>query len=58
MLHKAIRNHDNIVYPKVGSKFNELVNVIKKAKDFGYTVNVHFMDLDREIALGRMIKSL
>lgn len=55
MLHKAIRNHDNIVYPKVGSKFNELANVIKKAKDFGYTVNVHFMDLDREIALGRMI---
>lgn len=55
MLHKAIRNHDNIVYPKVGSKFNELANVIRKAKDFGYTVNVHFVDLDREIALGRMI---
>lgn len=55
MLNKAIRNHDNIVYPKVGSKFNELSNVIKKAKGFGYTVNVHFVDLDREIALGRMI---
>lgn len=55
MLHKAIRNHDNIVYPKVGSKFNELSDVINKAKYYGYTVNVHFVDLDREIALGRMI---
>lgn len=55
ILHKAIKNHDNIVYPKVGSKFNELSNVIKKAKDHGYTVNVHFVELDREIALGRMI---
>ena len=52
----ALLNGDNIVLPKVGSNSHKLIdNYINTAKEMGYDVNVHFVDLDRNQALGRMI---
>lgn len=54
---KAIDNHENIVLPKVGSNADSLTkNFIQLAKKEGYKVNLHFVDLSREQALGRMLK--
>lgn len=40
--------------PKVGSDADKLMtDYIAYAKDAGYKVNVHFVDLDRNKALGR-----
>ena len=52
----AIARHENIVLPKVGSDVNKLLKTyIEPAKEAGYHVNVHYVDLAREKALGRMI---
>lgn len=48
---------ENIVLPKVGSDSTKLLNnYIQKAKLEGYKVYVHYADLDRNKALGRMLK--
>lgn len=53
---EALREGRNIVLPKVGSDADKLMeNYIAYAKDAGYKVNVHFVDLDRNKALGRMM---
>lgn len=52
----ALERGENIVLPKVGSDAEKLLKTyIEPAKQMGYTVNVHFVDLDRNKALGRMI---
>ena len=52
----AIIQGKNIVLPKVGSDANKLLmDYILPAKLQGYKVNVHFVDLDRNKALGRML---
>ncbi len=52
----AIMQGKNIVLPKVGSDANKLLmDYILPAKLQGYKVNVHFVDLDRNKALGRML---
>ena len=52
----AIMQGKNIVLPKVGSDANKLLmDYILPAKMQGYKVNVHFVDLDRNKALGRML---
>lgn len=57
---ESLKRGENIVMPKVGSNVNKLLqNTIAKAKVmYGYEVNVHFMDLDREKALGRVLSRL
>lgn len=56
VFYDALMQHKNIVIPKVGSKAQHLLNdYILPAKDVGYRVNVHFADLDRNKALGRML---
>lgn len=55
MLYSAIANKENIVYPKVGSDFKKLMKVISVAVEHGYSVNVHYVELNRNKALGRMI---
>jgi predicted ABC-type ATPase len=53
---RALKNHENIVLPKVGSNADDLVDAyINLAKKEGYKVNIHYVDLEREKALGRMI---
>lgn len=52
----AVARHENIVFPKVGSDARKLEReYIQHAKKNGYSVYVHFVDVPREIALGRML---
>lgn len=52
----ALDNHDNIVMPKVGSDPQWLLeDYIMPAKEAGYEVNLHFIDVDRNKAMGRML---
>ena len=51
----AIQNGENITYPRVGGDCAELTDIIAAVKKKGYSVYVHFNELDRNKALGRMI---
>lgn len=51
----AISKGENISYPRVGGDCEELKEYILKAKMQGYKVYLHFNDLDKNKALGRMI---
>lgn len=53
---QALKEGRNIVLPKVGSDADKLMkDYVSYAKDAGYKVNVHYVDLDRNKALGRMM---
>jgi Zeta toxin. len=54
-LQNSLRNHENIVLPKVGANPEKINEVVQVAKKLDYKVNVHFVDLEREKALGRML---
>lgn len=59
VLENALAKHENIVLPKVGSNANKLLdNIIASAKERNYEVNVHFVDLERDKTLGRMLGRL
>ena len=59
VLDNALANHENIVLPKVGSNVDKLFdNIITRAKEQGYEINVHFVDLERDKTLGRMLGRL
>lgn len=59
VLDNALERHENIVLPKVGSNADKLFdNIITSAKERGYEVNVHFVDLQRDKTLGRMLGRL
>ena len=51
----ALEKGENITYPRVGGDTTELINIAAIAKSKGYSVYVHFNELDRNKALGRMI---
>lgn len=51
----ALNKGENITYPRVGGDCTELQKIIATAKQKGYSVYVHFNELDRNKALGRMI---
>ena len=51
----ALEKGENITYPRVGGDTAELINIAAIAKSQGYSVYVHFNELDRNKALGRMI---
>ena len=56
VFYESICEKENIILPKVGSNPEKLIeHYIKPAKQLGYQVNVHFVDLDRNKALGRML---
>lgn len=53
---RSILNHENIVFPRVGSNSDKLIdNIIKLAKQQGYQVNLHYVYLERNMAMGRML---
>lgn len=54
-LFSALNKGENITYPRVGGDCTELQKIIATAKQKGYSVYVHFNELDRNKALGRMI---
>ena len=54
---KTLQDGDNIIIPKAGGDAQNLIdNYITRAKEYGYTINVHYVELPREKALGRMIR--
>lgn len=46
---------ENIVLPKVGANPEKLNRIIESAKALSYEINVHYVELEREKALGRML---
>ena len=53
---RSVFDGENIVLPKVGADAEKLINrYVDIAKENDYSVNVHFVDLDRNKALGRML---
>lgn len=55
LIHQAIEKGKNIVYPKVGGYGGEILAVMKKAKANGYTINLHYVELDRNKAILRLL---
>lgn len=52
----AVLHGDNIVLPKVGSNAKKLLqDYVEPAVARGYSVNLHYVDLDRNKALARML---
>lgn len=51
----AIMEHENIVIPKVGSDVKSLSKYIDEARKEGYHIYVHYVELDRNKALARML---
>ena len=52
---EAVLKGENIAYPRVGGDCDELTDIIAAVKKQGYSVYIHFNELDRNKALGRMI---
>ena len=51
----CLTSKENIVFPKVGGNLRKIEKTIRKAKRYGYKVYVHYVDLSRNKALGRML---
>ena len=54
-LSAALKAGENITYPRVGGDSSELLSIISTAKSQGYSVYVHYNELDRNKALGRLL---
>lgn len=54
-LNRCLQNKENIVFPKVGGNYKKIEEVILRAKSNGYKVYVHYVHLNRNKALGRML---
>lgn len=55
-LDTALAKKENIAYPRVGAGYDAMKKVVEKAKRAGYKVYVHYNELDRNKALGRMME--
>lgn len=55
-LDTALEKGENITYPRVGAGYSAMKDVVEKAKSAGYKVYVHYNELDRNKALGRMME--
>lgn len=52
----SLKNNENIVLPKVGGNVKKiLTEYIVPAKQAGYSVHIHYVELNRNVALGRML---
>jgi ddrB-like ParB superfamily domain/Zeta toxin len=56
VLERLLVNGDNIVIPKVGHKLDSIEKLRAQAVRWGYTVELHQMDVSAKTALTRMIK--
>lgn len=52
---EAMKSGDNIVYPIVGARAESLIEKIKKAKSYGYSVYLHLNELPNSKAVGRAL---
>lgn len=55
ILNNAFEEGKNIVLPKVGGYADEIILIIKEAKERNYTVNLHYVELNRNIAVLRLL---
>ena len=46
---------DNIVYPTLGGNSSKIIDFIEQARDAGYKVHLHFNEIDKNKAKGRML---
>lgn len=46
---------DNLVYPTLGGNSSKLIDFIEQARDAGYKVHLHFNEIDKNKAKGRML---
>lgn len=53
--HEAMANGDNIVLPVVGHSIDGILTDAANFKNQGYTVNVHYLELDGSKAMGRAL---
>jgi len=58
LLKDAVLDGENIVIPKVGGKYDSIKKLIDMLKAEGYSVNVHFNDLNPNKAAGRNMRRL
>lgn len=52
---KALNEGKNIVLPKVGGDEHSIAQLIKMAKSHGYSVNLHYVEVDKHAALERLL---
>lgn len=58
MQDRAIAGGDNVVLPIVGHNYDSALRDVAKFKNAGYTVNVHYLELDGKKAIGRALQRL
>lgn len=52
----SLSKGENLVYQRVGSDYNAMEKIISQAKGYGYSVYVHYNELEKNKALGRMLE--
>lgn len=54
-LKESMLKGENIVLPRVGGNYKVIDQIVSMAKQSGYSVYIHYVELSREKALGRML---
>lgn len=54
-LKESMLKGENIVLPRVGGNYKVIDQIVSMAKQLGYSVYIHYVELSREKALGRML---
>lgn len=52
---KAVSNGDNLIVPKIGTPPDAMIDMLQEARADGYKCYVHYVDLDPNKAMGRML---
>lgn len=55
IIKEALSQGDNIVHPIVGSHVEKVKELMKFAQEYGYSVNIHYAEIEPNRALGRML---
>lgn len=53
---ESLSKGENLVYQRVGRDYNTMESIISQAKKYGYSVYVHYNELEKNKALGRMLE--
>lgn len=56
VLDQLVRSGDNLVIPKVGHKLSNMEKLRQQLEAAGYEVDLVLMDVDPDVALGRMLR--
>ncbi|MGI9250737.1 MAG: zeta toxin family protein [Pseudohongiellaceae bacterium] len=56
VLQTAVSNGDNVILSRTGKSIDKLRKLIELLEKQGYSVNLHHVDLDPAVALGRVIE--